>query len=145
MSDGVWSIEENPNLDDLLVLSDGVIAYGRREAGVGEPLKIACLMREEGRVISGGSGRIEFQRLFIEYLWTSEEYRGKGLGTQALVQLQETAKKHGCRDVMIETLSDQNAKYYSRLGFKTIGQIKDYIPGFTKHTFLKPLTNALSL
>ena len=70
-----WSIEELTEAADLAVLSEGVTQFGRSQAIGGNARSIACLLREDRHVVAGGSGRTEFCRLFINYLWVTESLR----------------------------------------------------------------------
>ncbi len=131
------TVEIDPCQHDVSILSPGVISHGRAEMGSGEPIKIGSFIREKGVVISGASGRIEFNRLYVDFLWTAENHRTQGLGKAILEALERAAQTHQCKDALIETLSDRTATYYKKQGYSTLGQINGYIPGLTKHTLIK--------
>ena len=64
-----WEVETQPREADIRVVAEGVIQFGRAEAGVGEPAELACFARGTDRaVVAGGTGRMEFERLFVDYL-----------------------------------------------------------------------------
>jgi hypothetical protein len=42
---------------------------------------------------------------------------------------------------LIETLMDDSAALYRRLGWQAIAEIADYVPGFTRRVFVKALTD----
>lgn len=132
------TIELTPSDEDVAILAQGVIMHGRAEVGVGEPIKIASFLRDDNNtVISGASARIEFNRLYVDFLWTIKSQRGQGLGQCVLEKLEEAARAQKCKDALIETLSDRTAAYYQRQGYKTLGEVVGYIPGLTKHTLIK--------
>ena len=67
----------------------------------------------------------------IEYLYIKEEYRGKGIGTQMMIQMLELLKKQGLRRA---SLAVQKANYavnmYERVGFRTVDENEqEYIMG----------------
>lgn len=134
-----WSVESVPSSSDLAVLSDGVIRFGRAEAKGGNARAIACFLRRKGQIVAGASGRTEFDRLFVSYLWVSEAMRGRGLGTQALLRIEAAARARGAKDSLIETLSDRTADLYRRLGYVTVATIPGYVGRFTKRIFVKDL------
>jgi ribosomal protein S18 acetylase RimI-like enzyme len=134
-----WSIEETPADKDLAVVSAGVIDFGRAEAAGGNPRPIACFLREGTSIIAGATGRIEFERLFVSYLWVKEELRGTGLGSAALRRIEDAAHERGARDSLIETLNDQTAALYRRCGYAEIAVISPYVGRFTKYVMLKKL------
>jgi len=134
-----WSIDELTEAADLAVLSEGVTQFGRSQAIGGNARPIACLLREDRHVVAGGSGRTEFYRLFINYLWVTESLRSRGLGSQVLARLELAAIERGCKDALVETLSDRTANLYARLGYRPVATIPSYVGSFTKHVLVKPI------
>jgi ribosomal protein S18 acetylase RimI-like enzyme len=134
-----WSISETATEQELSVLSEGVLQVGRALAVNGNARPLACLVREGGSIIAGGSGRTEFERLFVQYLWVAERYRGRGLGSEVLSRLEAAARQRGSRDALIETLSDRVAELYRRLGYAPVATIPRYVGEFTRHIMVKAL------
>ena len=134
-----WSVVEHASELDLAVLSEGVTRYGRSLALGGNARPIACLVHESEEIVAGGSGRTEFDRLFVAYLWVKEHLRSRGLGSEVLAKLEKAAHARGCKDVLIETFSDRTAHLYTRLGYKSVAMIPRYVGSFTKHVFIKSL------
>lgn len=122
---------------DLDAIRDGVILHGRQQTQGSDARDIACALYEGGELIAGASGRTEFQRLYVNYLWVQAERRGQGIGGQVLRQLEAQALKRGCVDALIETLQDETAALYEHLGYACVAHLHDYVPGFTRHTLLK--------
>jgi predicted N-acetyltransferase YhbS len=92
-------------------------------------------------LVGGATGRIEFERLFIQYLWVAESHRNQGLGTNLLSRIEQAACELKCSDALVETLSDQTATMYRRVGYAPLAEIANYIPGYTRHVLLKQLPN----
>jgi GNAT superfamily N-acetyltransferase len=134
-----WTIEQAPADEDLAVIAAGVIEFGQAEAASGNPEPIASFLREDNVIIAGATGRTEFDRLFVGYLWVKEERRGTGLGSAALKRIEDAACERGARDSLIETLNDRNASLYRRCGYAEIASIPCYVGPFTKHVMLKQL------
>ncbi|WP_440785048.1 GNAT family N-acetyltransferase [Pseudomonas syringae] len=123
------------------VIGEGVLQHGRAlsESKGGQAQPVACLVMENDLLIGGATGRTEFRRLFINYLWIDAQWRGKGLGAEALHRLEASAAKTGCVDALIETLDDEVAKWYARCGYELIGHIPGYCGPWSRHTLLKSL------
>lgn len=121
------------------MVSAGVIEFGRAEAAGGNPEPIACFLRDGRSIIAGATGRTEFERLFVNYLWVKEELRGTGIGSAALEHIEGAACQRGARDSLFETLSDRNAALYRRCGYVEIASISRYVGPFTKYVMLKTL------
>lgn len=123
-------------------ITEGVIHHGqalsRDQGGQSEPL--ACVLIENETLIGGVTGRTEFQRLFVNYLWTDTPWRGQGVAGEALRRLEAAALDHGCVDALIETLDDDVAQWYQRCGYRLIAHLPAYCGPWSRHTLLKALT-----
>ena len=133
-----WSVEDSPTEADVQRIADGVIAHGRALSR-SEARPIACLIRSGGEIVGGACGRTEFNRLFITYLWVEPSLRHQGLGSELLHQLEASAVLRGCSDALIETLSDEVAGLYRRLGYAPLATIPNYVGAFTRHILRKPI------
>ena len=132
-----WRIENNPPADDLAVIAHGVFSHGRAQAAGGNASPISCLVRDNDRVVAGGSGRTEYRRLFISYLWVTEELRGHGIARRILSALETEAANRGCHDSLIETLDDSVARLYSKYGYKAVAVLSEYVGPFNRHIMIK--------
>jgi putative acetyltransferase len=93
----------------------------------------------------GASGRTEFGRLFVAWLWVDEPLRRQGLGAQLLQRLEAAARERGCVDAVLETLSDDTAAWYARLGWRTVGLVPRWVGPFNRHLLHKGLLDAGAL
>jgi GNAT superfamily N-acetyltransferase len=137
-----WTIQSDAPAADLAVVANGVFAHGRAQASDGKAEPISCLVRDEGRVVAGGSGRTEYSRLFVSYLWVAQEFRGQGIARRVLKEIESEAAIRGCRDALIETLDDSVANLYSRLGYHSVAVVSGYVGRFNRHIMLKPSISA---
>ncbi len=133
-----WTLHAEAPAEDLDAISEGVFAHGRAQAVGGEARPIACLARDRGRLVAGGSGRTEFARLFVGFLWVAEDRRGQGIARRILQELEAEAVRRGCRDAIIETLDDTVAEMYEHLGYQTIARVPRYVGPFHRHILVKP-------
>ena len=134
-------LEDNPTESDLEILSQGVTTAGQA-ISKSEAQPLAVFIRSEGAVLAGVSGRTEFSRLFISYLWVSEEYRGQGLASRLLAAIESAAQARGCEDAVIETLLDDVASLYTRRGYSALAVIPNYVGRFSRYILRKPLVSA---
>jgi ribosomal protein S18 acetylase RimI-like enzyme len=132
-------VDRSPSPDDIGMVAQGMRRHALAQIGGDESPPIACFARENGAVVGGVVGRVVRSRLFVELLWVQETLRNRGLGSSLLKAIEREASDKGCRDVLLETLSDSAARLYSELGYGLIAEIPDYIPGFTKRVLLKAL------
>jgi GNAT superfamily N-acetyltransferase len=138
----IWKIAIEVPSEDLAAITHGVLNHGRERAQGGNALPIACTVRDGTRVVAGGAGRTEYRRLFVGHLWVAEELRGNGVGSRVLAELEAEASKRGCEDSMIETLDDRVAQLYSRLGYKLLAKVPNYVGPFNRHIMLKSTLSA---
>jgi len=136
-----WHTTGNIHEKDLRAVSDGVIQHGqnlsRGRGGSADP--IACTLMEEDDLVGGVTGRTEFRRLFINYLWVDASWRSQGIGTELLHRLEALALEHGCCDALIETLDDSVAHWYRRCGYRLVAHLPQYCGPWNRHTLLKDL------
>ena len=129
-----WRVHQAPSAADLERVAHGVVSRGRRcrrATAVG-------LLCSRGRSLGWWCRRpIEFNRLFIQYLWVLESHRRQGIGTNLLFRIEQAARELNCTDALVETLSDRTAQMYRRLGYAPLAEIANYIPGYTRHVLLK--------
>lgn len=129
-----------PEAGELQHISRAVIAHDRASVGAGHPQPLACLARDNGHLIGGAAGRMELDRLYVEYLWVDAAHRRKGLGNRLLAGIEDAAKGAGCNECLIESLSHKTAAMYERAGYRSHARIDNYIPGLTLYVLLKSLT-----
>jgi ribosomal protein S18 acetylase RimI-like enzyme len=134
-----WESPSPPPDAELSRLAREVLTHGRAQAEGGNALPIACLVRDGEELVAGGSGRTEFNRLFVSYLWVSEASRRQGIGSEILRRLEAQASDTGCTSALIETLSDEAARLYARAGYEAVAIIPNYVGHFTRHVMLKSL------
>ena len=139
----IWTLGAQAPVDDLKVIAEGVFFHGRAQARDGNAEPIACLVRDGPRVVAGGTGRTEYQRLFLSHLWVAEDLRRQGLARRILQALESEAVHRGCRDALIETLDDGVAALYGRLGYRGVAVVSGYVGPFNRHILVKPLESVL--
>jgi ribosomal protein S18 acetylase RimI-like enzyme len=136
-----WSIEEKPEESDLATVYEGVYAAGRA-ISKSEASPLACFVRLKGSLIAGVTGRTEFSRLYINYLWVAEEYRGQGIGARLLSEIEAAAVARGCSDAVIETLLESVVALYLRRGYLSWSVVPNFVGPFSRHTLKKQLSGS---
>ena len=138
MSGMRWCTDAEVPAADLDAIRAGVVLHGRQQTQGSDAQDIACALYDgAGRLLAGGWGRTEFQRLYLSDLWVHPDRRGEGLGGDTLRRLEAQALRRGCVDALVETLLDDVAALYEHLGYACIAHVHDFVPGFTRHTLLK--------
>ena len=95
-------------MNDELLQGDEKLVVGYAD---GKPVSIGILF------VSGDSAG-------IFSLVTSEDFQGKGYGTDMMVFLMKIAKDYGCHSVTLSASSDSGYRIYERLGFSKVGEFE---------------------
>lgn len=91
----------------------------------------------QGEIVAGVSGYTWAKCCYITYLWVHEDRRGTGLGT-ALVKLSEDrAKSRGCTIAMVASHSFQAPKFYEKLGYIKVAEVRNHPVGHSNIFFSK--------
>lgn len=113
------SYEENPKLEDILILENGIKEYDDKQKKRNNHIvSFAFFMRDEnGKIVGGSQGEIMFGHLFISQLWISELLRRKGYGTNLMRATEKLAHDKECHFIAVNTMEWQALDFYKKLGF----------------------------
>ncbi|MCP8968443.1 GNAT family N-acetyltransferase [Ectobacillus ponti] len=138
-------MEENEEFTDFM--RDQIRAFNNahsphhqaaRSEGAVQPLNIV-VRDENGTCVGGIAAKVYWGWLEVDKFWFAEGFRGKGLGKLLLRQAEELAKEKGAVKVLLTTFEFQARAFYEKNGYEVVGEIKDYPPGSTYYTMVKPL------
>ncbi|MCG7503678.1 GNAT family N-acetyltransferase [Mesorhizobium retamae] len=122
------STDVDEDIADLI--GEGLDEYNIAKGGPYDEEEVWILARDDdGSVLGGLKGHIEYSWMFVDWLWVSTENRKGGLGSQLLGKAEVIAREHGCLGAYLETFSFQAPEFYKRHGFEEFGRIDDYPPG----------------
>ena len=133
------TFEENPAVEEIQILSDGIEQYMRSKIGARENTPLTFFLRDdEGSIIGGVHGNYSAQSgwLYVSTLWVSEQVRSGGYGTRLLERIEREAARRGCTDVYLDTFSFQALEFYRKLGYTVFGELENFPPGHQR-CFLK--------
>jgi GNAT superfamily N-acetyltransferase len=102
-----------------------------------QPLNL--VLRDSSHEIIGGLyGMIMWSWLMIDGLWVAKDYRGKGLGSRFLSEVEAHAVQSGCRGAWLGTFDFQGREFYERHGYTMFAELDGFPPGH-KHFHLRKL------
>ena len=129
-----------PNPEDLESLRNGLRAYNESKIGKYKDKKIALFVKnDQKKVVAGIYATLLWDWIHIEWLWVSEELRGKGTGSRLINQIEEYALKNDIHRFLLETGSFQALDFYIKNGFEIFGEIKDMPPGHISYYLKKEI------
>jgi len=134
------SIEIDPPVSDVQAIERGLFSY--EEGRLGNPLHahFAVMLRTDTGQIQGGADcHVMWHRVFVKTLWLPETLRGRGLGTQIMLDVEAEAVKRRCLSIWLTALGDHACHFYRRLGYRVFGVHEDYIGGQALYSVRKEL------
>ncbi|WP_166790536.1 GNAT family N-acetyltransferase [Cryobacterium tagatosivorans] len=93
------------------------------------PAGCFVVLLEEGRTVAGGGiRRLDAGTCEVKRMWTSPDYRRRGLASAMLAELESVARELGYATVRLETgpAQPEALALYRRLGYREIGNYGQY-------------------
>jgi len=109
----------------------------RREGAI-QPITIVVFDNDR-KWIGGISAEVYWDWLEIHDFWLREDYRGKQLGSFLLDKTEAIAREKGATKSLLTTFEFQARTFYETHQYTVVGEIKDYPPGSSYYTMVKPL------
>lgn len=85
---------------------------------------------EEGKVVGGLRAVVVMHWLRIEVLWVHDDVRGKGIGSQLLLEAERMSRELGARNSALETFEWQAPRFYARHGYEEVSRLDNYVGEF---------------
>lgn len=91
----------------------------------------------DGSVIAGCRAELWQGWLSIQALWVDPAERGKGCGTQLLLEFEALAKAEGARGLDAMIYATQGAEFFLKRGYVALGEIEGQDAGMKKMWLVK--------
>lgn len=98
------------------------------------------ILDEDGALQAGLIAQTWWGALEIQYLWVSEQMRGKGCGKQLVLEAEAIALERNCHMAYVDTFDFQARGFYQKLNYKEYGSLNGYAKKFERHYLSKALT-----
>ena len=139
-SDYQFSIEHKAKIEHVQMVENGLIEYNYSFFGPKERFCI-FIRGPEGEILGGSTGHYYTMHriLFLDYVHIDKNLRRHGIGTQLLREVEEEAKRLGCKTILLDTFSFQAEPFYSKQGYKRIAIIENQVANFDRIYMRKDL------
>jgi len=106
-----------------------------------DPVALQAFAREGDRVVGAVLARaaITWQWLEISIVWVDEEFRGKGIGTLLMNEIEEMGRRHGCTRAKVSSWEFQAPGFYEKRGYVVYGVLDNYPEGVRDFMLWKSL------
>ncbi|MDR6951768.1 GNAT superfamily N-acetyltransferase [Ancylobacter sp. 3268] len=124
------AIESDPDSDVRALIDRGLDIYNNDRAGAADYRDLWAIARDgNGAAGAGLKARTFYRWMFIDWLWVSDDARGRGLGRALLAEAEAEARHRDCLGAFVDTYSFQAPEFYEKQGYQRFGQIDDFPPG----------------
>ena len=100
---------------------------------------LAVDVRIDGQLIGGAAGYTHWEWLFVSHLWVAAEHRGRGIGNQLMITIEQAARGRGAQAAHVDTYDFQAVDFYKKNGYRTFGQLEGYPAGHTRFFLQKQI------
>ncbi len=119
-------------------IRSGLIAYNTAKVGKPAYRRLVLSARDSaGRIVGGLAGELYWNALYVELLWLKEGARKSGLGRRLMQEAEKRARRAGKDLIYLNTYTFQAPGFYRKLGFRSIGRIRDYPRGESRIFLVK--------
>ncbi|MGY2272308.1 MULTISPECIES: GNAT family N-acetyltransferase [Pseudomonas] len=118
-------ISDQPNPDAERILGGGLAAFNEAITGYNDRRLLTVLIKdpETQQILGGITGKTTLGMAFLDLFHLPDSLRGTGLGSQLLQAFEEEARRRGCRNAVLYTLSFQAPGFYEKHGWVRFGEL----------------------
>ena len=135
-------LEISPKKEEIDLIGRGIDGNNIATTGTSTDDKhITFFIRDEDERILGGV-RGTYNRsgwLYINGIWVANEYRSNGYGTRLMKDIETEAKRKGCTQCYLTTLSFQAPEFYQKLGYEVFATLENFHQHYNKYFLRKKI------
>ncbi|MDN3653244.1 GNAT family N-acetyltransferase [Thalassotalea ponticola] len=120
------TVETTRQAEVASFLSKKIVEFNHQHWTVTKQPLALTYRDQQGQILAGVSGVTFGHWLHIERLWVADSLRGKGIGQQLLVAIEEQAKQRQCQFAFVDTLDFQAKPLYQKNGYQVQCTQHDY-------------------
>ena len=133
-------ITNDGDAHDVQEIYEMLKEYNLRHRESSQNVPIGVFLEDENkRKIAGLTGETFGNWLCIQFLFVSEQLRGKGVGSKLLKAAEEEARQHGCKYTFVDTFSFQAPEFYKKHGYREVFVLEKYPYTGKRHYYTKEL------
>ena len=117
-------ISDQANPDAEHMLGSGLAAFNEDVTGYNDRLPLTVLLKdpETRQVIGGITGKTTLGMAFLDLFHLPDTLRGTGLGSRLLQAFEDEARRRGCLNAVLYTISFQAPGFYEKNGWVRFGE-----------------------
>ncbi|NVZ68024.1 GNAT family N-acetyltransferase [Pseudomonas costantinii] len=125
MTAALFEVSDQPNPEAEHILGSGLAAFNEAVTGSNDRLPLTVLIKDPvtAQIIGGITGKTTLGVAFLDLFHLPESLRGSGLGSQLLQAFEDEARRRGCANAVLYTISFQAPGFYEKHGWVRFGEI----------------------
>lgn len=125
MTAALIEISDQPNPDAERILGSGLAEFNEQATGYHDRRPLTALIRDANtqQILGGITGRTAFGMAFLDLFHLPDSLRGSGIGSQLLKAFEDEARRRGCLNAVLYTLTFQAPGFYEKNGWVRFGEI----------------------
>ncbi|WP_348748221.1 GNAT family N-acetyltransferase [Pseudomonas rhodesiae] len=118
-------ISDQSNPEAERILGGDLAAFNEAITGYNDRVPLTLLIKDPDtqQIVGGISGKTTLGMAFLDLFHLPDSLRGAGLGRQLLHAFEDEARRRGCRQAVLYTLSFQAPGFYEKHGWVRFGEI----------------------
>lgn len=118
-------VSDQPNPDAERILGHGLAAFNEAITGYNDRRLLTVLIKDPHtqQILGGITGKTTLGMAFLDLFHLPDSLRGTGLGSQLLQAFEDEARRRGCANAVLYTLSFQAPGFYEKRGWVRFGEI----------------------
>ena len=135
-----FEITDEIDEDSQREIFEGLLSYNLERIEDKNPKDLGVYYKDEtGKIVAGLIGTTHGYWLTVKFLWVSESLRGKSIGSEILMQAEQTARERGCKFAFLDTFSFQAPLFYQKHGYQVAFVLEEYPLTGKRYYFSKNL------
>ncbi|QXQ16437.1 GNAT family N-acetyltransferase [Pseudomonas tolaasii] len=125
MTAPIVEVSDQHSAEAERVLGDALAVFNEAATGYNDRRPLTVLIKDPatGQVLGGISGKTTLGMAFLDLFHLPESLRGSGLGSRLLHAFEGEARRRGCANAVLYTLSFQAPGFYERHGWVRFGEV----------------------
>jgi GNAT superfamily N-acetyltransferase len=123
------------------IVTAGLAAFNEEKFGRvdSRPLDILVHDDNSGEIAGGLLGHSSLGLFFLDLFYLPAKLRGGGMGSRIIRLAEDEARRRGCTQAFVYTVTFQAPEFYERHGYRRFGEIACPPEGATRIFLTKPL------
>lgn len=121
----IVEVSDQHSAEAELVLGNALAVFNEAATGYNDRRPLTVLIKDPatGQILGGINGKTTLGMAFLDLFHLPESLRGSGLGSQLLHAFEDEARRRGCANAVLYTLSFQAPGFYEKHGWVRFGEV----------------------